>query len=352
MDNKIHQWKTGNGINAVSRFWTCKCLFGVKEKCSVRVNYIMFDVTDHCNFRCKHCYKNQPDDYTDINVDNIILFLNEFKSRGQRPSIVISGGEPLLYKDLYKLLDYVCDGRSVRVNTNGLLLQKKLDKLLNYKNLSLQVSLDGYDDETFFEIRNNHYFDRIVENTRTAFQAGLNVYFRATLTNKTISHYEKFIALSDKTEVPLVIRPMYNTGEVEQQKLKIGFEELCEWQQNVIKRGQIKYTGGKDLISESACPLLHKDLIYSTLTVDNRGNVYPCQLLRSRQFYKGNILNDTYDMIFSHGEEMVSSLKKIINSESCQKCGFRNNFGNGTCVSACYLGNKKCVKGKIMGEER
>ena len=145
---------------------------------------------------------------------------------------------------------------------------------------------------------------------------------------------------------------MYNTGEVEQQKLKIGFEELCEWQQNVIKRGQIKYTGGKDLISESACPLLHKDLIYSTLTVDNRGNVYPCQLLRSRQFYMGNILNDTYDMIFSHGEEMVSSLKKIINSESCQKCGFRNNFGNGTCVSACYLGNKKCVKGKIMGEER
>ena len=45
----------------------------------MRLNYVMFDVTDNCNFRCKHCYKKQPDDYTDLRSESIIKFLNEAK---------------------------------------------------------------------------------------------------------------------------------------------------------------------------------------------------------------------------------------------------------------------------------
>lgn len=317
----------------------------------MKVHYVMFDITDHCNFNCKHCYKNQPDDYRDLDYNRIICFLNEFEKRGQRPSIVISGGEPLLYKHLYDLLDRICDGRSIRINTNGTLLKQNYVRLLKYKNLQIQVSIDGYDDSTFFQIRNNHCFEQVVTSTKIAYENGLDVYFRATLTNKTIDDYEKFISLSQLTGVPLVIRPMYNTGEFEQQELKIEFENLCKWQQTVISKGQIKYVGGRDLISESSCPILHKDLIYSTLTVDNYGKVYPCQLLRSDQFYMGNIFTESYEEIFSKGKNIVSALKGIIESDSCRKCGFRKNFGNGTCVSACYLGNKKCVKGKIMGEK-
>ena len=316
----------------------------------MRVNYIMFDVTDHCNFSCNHCYKNQPNNYVDLNIDKIIWLLDEFKKREQKPGIVISGGEPLLYDQLYTILDHICDGRSVRVNTNGISLDRHYKPMLKYKNLRVQVSLDGYDDETFFQVRNNHGFERIVNYAQKAFECGLDVYFRATLTNKTLEHYEEFIRLSKITGVPIVIRPMYNTGEPEQQGLKIEFEDLCEWQENVIQKGQIEYTGGRNLISESSCPILHKDLIYSTLTVDNYGGVYPCQLLRSDQFCLGNIYTDTYDQIFSNNERIVTALRKIIDSESCQKCGFRNYFGNGTCVPACYIGNKNCVNHKIEGK--
>lgn len=318
----------------------------------MKINYVMFDVTDHCNFNCKHCYKNQPDDYVDLDCDSIICFLSTLEKNGHKPSIVISGGEPLLYKNLYDLLDVICDGRYVRINTNGILLKDNYSKLLKYKNLHIQVSLDGYDENTFFQIRNNHSFDCIVSNTKLAYENNLDAYFRATLTNKTINNYEKFIDLSKSTGVPLVIRPMYNTGEEEQQVLKIEFVDLCKWQETVINKGQIEYTGGKDLISESSCPLLHKDLVYSTLTVDNYGKVYPCQLLRGNQFYMGSIYSDTYEEIFAKNAHIVSALRGIIESETCKKCGFRKKFGNGTCVSACYLGNKMCVKDKIMEEKR
>ena len=126
----------------------------------------MLDVTDHCNFKCKHCYKNQPEDYTDLNVEKVISFLSELDKKGYFPSIVISGGEPLMYEGLFELLDYIKPRKSVKLNTNGVLLKKYYKKFQDYPNLKIQVSLDGYDDETFFEIRNCHMFDSVVKNTK------------------------------------------------------------------------------------------------------------------------------------------------------------------------------------------
>lgn len=314
----------------------------------MKINYIMFDVTDHCNFSCKHCYKAKPEMYKDLSVIQIISFLDKLKDNGFFPSIVISGGEPLLYKDLFVLLDYLKDRNSIKLNTNGILLNQYYKKLLDFPNLKIQVSLDGYDDETFFEIRKSQFFDVIVKNTKMAYDEGLDVYFRATLTNKTLANYKKFIDISRKTHVPLVIRPMYNTGEEEQQELKVDFEELCEWQNDIIENNLIEYSGGRNLISESSCPILHNHTVYSTLTVDNCGDVFPCQLLRSNIFKMGNIYADSIGAIFSKNDKIVSSIKGILESDSCRKCGFRQNFGDGTCVSACYLGNKICVKEKIM----
>ena len=314
----------------------------------MKINYIMFDVTDHCNFSCKHCYKDQPDEYTDLDMERMISFLDILQEKGFFPSIVISGGEPLLYKDLFPFLDYLKTRKSVKLNTNGVLLKKYYKELLDCTNLKVQVSLDGYDDATFFAVRNNHCFETIIENTKTAYDSGLDIYFRATLTNKTIDQYSRFIDISKETGVPLVIRPMYNTGEIEQQTLKVEFEELCKWQKDVIENDWLQYSGGKNLISESSCPILHNKVVYSTLTIDNMGNVFPCQLLRSDLFHMGNIYRDDFDVIFSKNDSIVASLNGIIESESCKKCGFRSKFGDGTCATACYLGNKTCIKNRIM----
>ena len=81
----------------------------------MRLDNIMFDITDHCNFTCKHCYKSQSGNYTDLDTEVIIAFIKEIKNRGNKLPIVISGGEPLLYENLFQLLDYICDGRKVRI---------------------------------------------------------------------------------------------------------------------------------------------------------------------------------------------------------------------------------------------
>lgn len=131
----------------------------------IKINNIMFDVTDRCNFRCSHCYKEQDVRGTDLPFDAISHFLDEIECQKGCSSIVISGGEPLLYPELDRLLLMLNSRYAVRVNTNGYYLNEHIDSLKGIASLRLQVSLDGYDEESFYLIRHAHAFDRIVKNT-------------------------------------------------------------------------------------------------------------------------------------------------------------------------------------------
>ncbi len=315
----------------------------------LRVNNIMFDVTDKCNFRCSHCYKEQNVCGTDLSFERIEKFLDNIEKSKECSSIVISGGEPLLYPDLVKLLHRLNGKYTVRVNTNGIFLDEYIEMFQAIANLRVQISLDGYDDETFYQIRNNHGFDKIVQNALMAKQNGLNIYFRATLTSKTIENYEEFIKLSLRTGIPLVIRPLVNTDEIRQKKLKIEYTELVDWYRDVEEKGYLAYTSGTSPLSENSCPLLKEKGVISLLTIDNFGNIYPCSLLRGDKFLLGNLKDEDLDLFEIRVEEAISNLQKIVFSESCQKCGFRKQLGDGTCAVSCYFGNKKCIKKKIYG---
>lgn len=140
---------------------------------------------------------------------------------------------------------------------------------------------------------------------------------------------------------------MVNTGEDRQQNLSIGYETLVHWCEEIAQKDYFVWTGGRNILSENACPLQRN--IISILTVDNKGNVYPCSLLRGKHFYMGNINTDTLEEILSHAETAFNEVTKILNSRSCQACGFRKQIGDGTCIASCYFGNKKCVGLKIKG---
>ena len=313
----------------------------------MRIYNVMFDITDNCNFRCNHCYKNFDDTPIDLDYDRVLHFLNQLEASGYHPNIVISGGEPLLYPQIVPLLNALGGKYNIRINTNGLFLDKYLTAFLNVQNLKIQISLDGYDSDTFFAVRNNFNFEKIIQNARLAHDAGLNVYFRATLTSKTYDKYENFFDLSHRIGIPLVLRPMVNTGEDRQQNLSIGYETLVHWCEEIAQKDYFVWTGGRNILSENACPLQRN--IISILTVDNKGNVYPCSLLRGKHFYMGNINTDTLEEILSHAETAFNEVTKILNSRSCQACGFRKQIGDGTCIASCYFGNKKCVGLKIKG---
>jgi MoaA/NifB/PqqE/SkfB family radical SAM enzyme len=70
------------------------------------INSIYFELTNSCNLNCSYCCANANNNNKTLDIDKIIRVVNEAKDFGCR-SIILSGGEPLLYNNLYELTEYL-----------------------------------------------------------------------------------------------------------------------------------------------------------------------------------------------------------------------------------------------------
>lgn len=314
----------------------------------MKISYVMFDITNKCNYFCRHCYKlNKINEKSqELNCKSIIEFLNKIDQFGQTVRVILSGGEPLMYSSLYELLDNICDKHLVRLNTNAFYLDQHIVNLSHYPGLELQISLDGFNDESYETIRNNHFFSTVLSNACAAREKGINVFFRSTLTSKTIDNYMRFIELSEGVGIPVLLRPMIFTGEESQKELVIDYDKIVQWMDTCKREGQTKYSG--DTLVSPHCPILNEEMTFSTLTVDVYGNVYPCILLSSKRFLMGNIYQNSVEQIFSDCIALKANILGIINHPLCKKCGFREKFGDGTCVISCFLNSHNCNQKTIL----
>ncbi|MEQ9482051.1 radical SAM protein [Coleofasciculus sp. F4-SAH-05] len=100
--------------------------------------------TRRCNLQCLHCYSSSsPQEQEELDEGLLQQAIADASAEGYTVAN-ISGGEPLVYKPLDKLLEkaHQC-GMVTTVTSNGMLLDEKhLEKLRNRVDL-LAISLDG-----------------------------------------------------------------------------------------------------------------------------------------------------------------------------------------------------------------
>ena len=102
---------------------------------------VIIEITDRCNFRCKHCFANKNDYELTINSWKKI-FENICKTKIQ--SITITGGEPLLFKDLFTLLKQVKVRKTLlALDTNASLINESNVKLIEKFFKKVRVSYYG-----------------------------------------------------------------------------------------------------------------------------------------------------------------------------------------------------------------
>lgn len=104
---------------------------------------VIFNVTNRCNLRCKHCYAGyfRRSIKDEMSTEQIKEAISGLKKIGcQR--INFCGGEPLLRPDIEELIGFTKElGLSVDLTSNGILVPQKLDKIKKIK--CLTISLDG-----------------------------------------------------------------------------------------------------------------------------------------------------------------------------------------------------------------
>lgn len=105
-------------------------------------------ITHRCNLRCQHCY--QEDYNKDFDFDSLTeifyKILDYLKMYDYIGHINFTGGEPLVSKHFWKLLD-LCHEHNITfgILTNGTLIDRIVaERLAEYKELRfVQVSIDG-----------------------------------------------------------------------------------------------------------------------------------------------------------------------------------------------------------------
>jgi len=119
-------------------------------------NAVVIKPTLKCVANCKHC-EGRLKDFESKNLLEINEYISFFKDLVDLGCkyLCISGGEPLIYKDLLKLVDVATQlGLIVSINTNGWLLDnEKLNSLLKNGVLQVNLSLDSPDSDMHDSLR-------------------------------------------------------------------------------------------------------------------------------------------------------------------------------------------------------
>jgi len=144
---------------------------------------LRISVTDRCNFRCTYCmprevfdagYKFLPHDAI-LSFEEIARLARVFVGLGVE-KIRLTGGEPLVRRDLQRLISMLKDLKvEITLTTNGSLLAKQANALARAGLNRVTVSLDSLDDATFRAMNDADFpVAKVIEGIDAAAAAGLD----------------------------------------------------------------------------------------------------------------------------------------------------------------------------------
>ena len=153
-------------------------------------------IIQNCNSPCTmcDCWKTKNSIFhTAESLDSVFRKLSNLGAT----SIMISGGEPLLHKELDTIIDKVHGYHmAVQLNSNGILLDKRAS-LYNKNIEALVVSMEGFNRDDYKTIRGTDKFELVCDNIKNfkSYSPNTVVGLRVTLTKHFFKHVDKLINL-------------------------------------------------------------------------------------------------------------------------------------------------------------
>lgn len=147
-----------------------------------RIDYVRLSVTDRCDLRCRYCMAEQMQFLPRrdlLTLEELASLASIFVDRGVR-RIRVTGGEPLVRRDIEQLLDAIgaLKGRGleeVTLTTNGTQLAGKAEALARAGIERINVSLDTLRPDRFTYITRRGSLDLVLAGLEAAKAAGLKI---------------------------------------------------------------------------------------------------------------------------------------------------------------------------------
>jgi putative heme d1 biosynthesis radical SAM protein NirJ2 len=110
---------------------------------------ISWNTTNRCNLKCSHCYRDSGNEVQgELNTEEAKILIDQI-AKANFKIMIFSGGEPLMRKDIFELINYASKAVLRHVlGTNGTLISKEIAQKLKDAGVSaIGISLDSLNAE-------------------------------------------------------------------------------------------------------------------------------------------------------------------------------------------------------------
>jgi Fe-coproporphyrin III synthase len=177
------------------------------QSASTRKPITVWNITRTCNLRCVHCYSDSqamqyPGELTWQQMEDVIDDLSAY----QIPSLLLSGGEPLIHPRFFDLVEKAsANGLKLTISTNGTLITPEKAALLKQANVAyVGISLDGIGAVHDQFRRKEGAFDGAVRGFRNCHDVGQKTGLRLTLTRHNVQNIEQILDFIEQEQIQRV----------------------------------------------------------------------------------------------------------------------------------------------------
>lgn len=295
-----------------------------------------FYLTNGCNLRCPHCYMLSGDKSNDeLTTKEVFKTLEDFRTNGGQ-SVTFSGGEVTTRKDFISIVKYAKSlNLRVRVLTNGVLWTDSMIMDCSKCIDSVQVSIDGYSEESNSAIRGKGNFQKSLNTIDRFVRAGVST--EVAITPPYISakenHSSRFVDFcntliskypSDLFKIKIAEQIIDGRNvHLTEDELALYYKYICNIKSAI---------NGWESELESFVRAFDKNEImdncmYGVFSIDSSGNVYFCSRISSLKPVC-NIRNTSFERI-TELSRRAQKLSIIDNFMPCKDCELKYICGGG-----------------------
>ncbi len=267
----------------------------VQKLASDRRPIVVWNTTRTCNLHCVHCYTDSDNlkydgELTTAEAHKLIDELSDFGI----PSLLFSGGEPFMRKDLFTLLEYASK-KNVRpvISTNGTLIDRETAQRVKDSGVVyVGISLDGLEEinDKFRGVEGA--FGRTMKGFDNCRAVNQRVGLRLTLTERNY----------------LDLHGIFNFIEKEQINRACFYHLVYSGRGSAISKDDLTHTESRramDIILERTKDFFDRNLDINILTVDNHvDGVYTYLKMKEKNMPEAE---DIYSMLKWNGGAANSS---------------------------------------------
>lgn len=316
---------------------------------------ILWEVTGRCNLNCRHClyFEHGKQVSEDLTFEQMLAILDEISIDGSIRFLWLSGGEPLMRKDIVALCGEITKrGLVPSLSTNGTLLTEERAVTLYRAGVRyVHLSLDGADAPTHDYLRGTSgAFERTLQGMDYLYGAGIQTGASCMVTWNNVDDIPKVIRLGQRHHLSVLSfyliapigRGQHTAYERELELMEKIEAVLTPYIEQSVPRIEVFRTLTREKITNPDMGLMKCRGNYF-YTISNDGSLYACPWLAKGTHSVPSV--SLLEASFAEARKVVSaSMERYIEErirlldDHCSDCGRRVVCQQG-CPAVSGIGN-------------